>query len=478
MRVLFLAAEAVPYIKIGGLGDVAGSLPVALRRLGVDVQLVLPKHEAMQVDPSTLRRGADFDLAFAGENVTVQVFRHERADLPVWLLDAPPLHQPPEVYAADAALDTRKYAFFSRAALKLAETLAWQPDIVHAQDWHTALAVFLAACFRREQAFWRRTATLLTIHNLPFMGADVSAFLPADLCPPERPLTLLPEWARSLPLPLGLLAADGINTVSPGYAHEMLSGALAAGLQDFLQSRRADVTGILNGIDTVSFDPANDPHLAVNYDVETLARRSENKRTLQKELGLPVRDDLPLLGLVSRMDVQKGIDLVYDALPFLEKQPWQAVLLGSGDPKLEAGARQLAARYPNRVRAVTRYDAALARRIYAGADFFLMPSRYEPCGLSQMIAMRYGALPIVHATGGLRDTVREGETGFVMQSATGAALAGTLRRALRVYAENPSLLRRMQVKAMQQDFSWQRSAEQYVRLYEKLAAQRQKAGAE
>lgn len=477
MRVLFLAAEAEPYAKVGGLGDVAGSLPPALQRLGVDVRLVLPRHPALRIDESALRRGAAFSLSFAGREVPVQTWLHQRPDLTVWLLDADPIRQPPQVYASDAALDTGKYAFFSQAALKLAEVMDWRPDIIHAHDWHTALAVYLAACWRRGQAFWQGTGSLLTIHNLPFMGADASAFLPAGLCPPERPLNLLPEWARVLPLPLGLLTADAISTVSPGYAREMLSRQFSAGLTDFMRGRRRDVYGILNGIDTDSFDPAHDTHLAMTYDRQTLEKRVANKRALQLEMGLP-ESDQPLLGMVSRMDRQKGIDLIYEALPHLVDSPWQAVLLGSGDPSLEEGARQLARRFPERVRVVTRYDAALARRIYAGADLFLMPSRYEPCGLSQMIAMRYGCLPVVHAVGGLRDTVQDGRTGFVFKTPSARAFGRALRRALRLYFADPEAWREMQQRAMQQDFSWEKSAARYLSLYEKIHRMRnaEKAG--
>lgn len=466
MRILFLAAEAAPFFKVGGLGDVAGSLPPALLRLGADVRLVLPKHSGAGDLSVPLRRGATFSMFFDGGEETVQVWESTHQGVPVYLLEANPLENPPGVYAPDARLDVRKYAFFSQAGLRLAEVLNWPPDVVHTHDWHTALAAWIVACWRGKP-FWQNTCTVLTVHNLPFMGADVRPWLPADLCPPARPLTWLPEWARSLPLPLGLLSADKITTVSPGYAREMLAGgAFSAGLADFLRRRANDLVGILNGIDTESFDPSHDPHIAAPFDVDHLEARVQNKLALQRALGLSPEPDVPLLGMVSRMDVQKGVDLIFRALRWMGNLRWQAVLLGSGNPDLEAGARALQDRFPQRVRAVTRYDAVLARQIYAGADLFLMPSRYEPCGLSQMIAMRYGCLPLVTAVGGLRDTVRDLETGFVFQEAHSAALLRAIRRALRVYEQQPEHWQAMQRNAMRQEFSWEISARRYMDLYQ------------
>ncbi len=476
MRVLFLAAEAAPFVKVGGLGDVAGSLPPALRRLGVDVRLALPLHPVMRDRLPALGGGGGVRVSLGDEVYPVQTWEADHQGTPVFLLEAEPLNQPPQVYAPDASLDVRKYAFFSRAALRLAEAQNWPPQVVHAHDWHTALGVYLAGCWRRRRGFWRGVGTVLTVHNLPFMGAAADDWLPPDLCPPPRPLDWLPEWARSLPLPLGLLAADRITTVSPGYAREMLEeDRFAAGLRPFLLRRREDLSGILNGIDTASFDPATDPQLTVRYDAAHLERRAENKVALQAELGLPRQPERPLLGMVSRLDVQKGVDLIFRALRWSGGLDWQAVLLGSGDPALEAQARALAERYPQRVRVVTRYDAALARRIYGGADLLLMPSRYEPCGLSQMIAMRYGCLPLVNAVGGLRDTVRDGETGFVFAGARAANLVRALRRALDLYARQPARWREMQRQAMAQDFSWTRSAQAYADLYRQVSSPKEGA---
>ena len=475
MRVLFLAAEAAPFVKVGGLGDVAGSLPPALRGLGLDVRLVLPLHPVMRDTLPALRHSATFRVSLGETLFHVQAWETQHRGAPVYFLASEPLDEPPAVYAPDASLDVRKYAFFSLAALRLAEALNWRPDVVHVHDWHTALGAYLVACWRRRP-FWRETGTVLTVHNLPFMGADATPWLPPDLCPPPRPLDWLPDWARRLPLPLGMLAADRLTTVSPGYAREILEeDRFASGLRAFLSHRRADLRGILNGIDTDAFNPAHDPHLAARYDARSLERRQENKRALQAELGLQAQPDVPLLGMVSRMDAQKGVDLIFRALRWMGALPWQAVLLGSGDPALEAQARALQARFPQRVRVITRYDAVLARRIYGGADLFLMPSRYEPCGLSQMIAMRYGCLPLVNAVGGLRDTVRDGETGFVFTGARAANLVRALRRALDVYSAYPDLWRRMQRQAMAQDFSWARSAQAYADLYRQTTKRKEGA---
>ena len=477
LRVLFLAAEADPFVKVGGLGDVAGSLPRALRALTpeatgeieIDVRLALPFHPVLRSKISSLRPIEPYPIQHEGEDVSAEAFETSLEDMPVYLISGEPIESSSSVYTAKSDVDGEKYTFFSLAALGLIKQLDWHPDVVHANDWHTALASY-GALVQHWQEGEPRPATLITVHNLPFLGPDVDEILDAYGVPLAQ--TDLPDWARLKPLPLGLWAADAIVAVSPTYADEMLSKDYGSGLQDFLKSRRENLTGILNGLDVDSFDPATDQDIAARFTAQTLNERAANKEALVGRVGLPPDAKVPLLGVVSRMDQQKGIDLVLDGLRKSVDVPWRAVILGTGDPKLEEAARELSEDFPERVRIEAKYDARLARQIYAGADIFLMPSRYEPCGLSQMIAMRYGCVPVVRAVGGLHDTVTDGENGFVFIKPKIKDFLAAFHRALAKY-EDKEAWRTMQVHGMRQDFSWAKSAILYFELYKRLIAARE-----
>lgn len=474
LNVLFLAAEATPFVKVGGLADVAGALPLALRALppeaangaSLDVRLILPLHRSNRAETTTMLPVANARVYRRGGSLLADVYQTSVRGMPVYFLTGDPISAAPTVYSSDAALDREKYAFFSLAVLEVLRKLDWQPDILHANDWHTALALY-ALRSRRSDPVLARIRTVFTLHNLPYMGGDGRDVLNAyGLMPVQEPL--LPEWARTQPLPLGLWAADAIVPVSPTYAREILTPEFGHGLETYLRSRADSITGILNGLDTTLFDPAQDSALPFRFDVQKLELRAGNKKALQEELGLPVEARTPLIGMVSRLDRQKGIDLALAALAaWGEKRSWQFVLLGTGDPALESSARNLQMMFPDRVRVMLRYDDGLARRIYGGADIFLMPSRYEPCGLAQMIAMRYGCIPVVHATGGLKDTVQEGKTGFFFYSPTSEAVQEALERAFRVFA-SPEKWNHFQRNAMSQEFGWERSARQYALLYRSL----------
>jgi starch synthase len=473
LNVLFIASEAEPFVKIGGLADVAGSLPAALRALSpkmtngvvLDVRLVIPLHRVIQSESSTLLPVMEFPIYRRGGNISVQVFERSLDGVPVYFITGLPIMTATSVYSPDSRADIEKFTFFSLAALELTRRMGWRPDIVHANDWHTALALY-ALRSRRGETFYCRTAGLLTLHNLPYMGGEAGEAIASYGL---APLTDegLPKWARSQPLPMGLWAADAIVPVSETYAREILTPEFGCDLQTFLRTRSNSITGIVNGLDIKAWDSVADKHLAASFDVDSLGGRQENKLALQKKMGLPVDARIPLLAMVSRVDQQKGLDLVFETLPQMASTPWQFILLGSGDPKLEAAARSLQARYPERVQAVLRYDAGLSHAIYGGADMFLMPSRYEPCGLSQMIAMRYGCVPIVRATGGLKDTVEEGKTGFLFEKANADALLEAIQRAMGVYASQEKW-RRFQRNGMKEDFSWTRSARQYAMIYRSL----------
>jgi starch synthase len=474
LSVLFLASEAEPFVKVGGLGDVAGSLPRALRAQGVDIRLAIPLHGSIKPSKYDLHLQATFTVLHRSGPMPVEVYATELDGLPVYLISGPPFRPDSPVYSNDWGFDAHKYIFFSLAALELARTLNWQLDILHGNDWHTAAAVYWLALHRPSDRFYGQTSSVLTVHNLPYMGTAGGVPLGAFGLPPDSK-SHLPEWARHLPLPLGLLTADYIAAVSPTYAREILTPEFGSGLHEFLRTRADTITGILNGLDQDLWNPAWDAAVKSPYDPKDLSPRELNKINLQQELALPTDTAIPLLAFIGRLNQQKGLDLILEALRSLVDSPWQIVFLGSGDPPLEDAIRQFQLEYPERARAAIRYDATLSHHIYAGADALLVPSRYEPCGLVQMIAMRYGCVPIARATGGLKDTVFETSggpaNGFVFDDATPVALAEAVRRALDLYSDRPRW-QDLQRQGMQQDFSWERSAREYSLLYQKLMKER------
>jgi starch synthase len=446
-KILFLAAEADPLVKVGGLGDVAGSLPHAFQQLSaekpggfsVDVRMVLPFHAAIRQKVPHPESLFNIEVPTKGEPMRAKVYHLLVNNVYTYLIAGEQFGEDAPVYDPDAAVDGYKYIFFSLAALEMTKKLGWKPDIVHANDWHTALSVYALKLKRLSEPFFKDVGSILTIHNLSFMGGTAASFDHFNLPPSRHPM--MPWWAMNFPLPLGLEAANRIVTVSPTYAREILAPGNGCGLEKFLASRQEAIVGILNGIDQEKWDPAKDVNITANFDIASLAKRRQNKSTLTSEFSLDGDPRIPLLILISRLDEQKGVDLVVEALHRAINDNWQAILLGTGEPKLEDACRRLEKDYPDRVRAVIRFDESLSRRMYAGGDILLMPSRYEPCGLAQMMAMRYGCVPLARATGGLQDTIvdiadsEEKGTGFLFKPASSAVLAETLHRALEVFAD-------------------------------------------
>lgn len=352
--------------------------------------------------------------------------------------------------------------------MQLAGALDWDLDILHVNDWHTAIIPHLLKRGKRSGIFPKKTRSILTVHNLPFMGSGTQPVL-RDLDIPFSSDRKLPAWARRLPLPMGLSASDMIVAVSPTYAHEIRTPEFGNGLDGYLSTRTHTISGIINGLDTTLWNPAVDPEITAPFSIETLSARQQNKTFLQHSLQLEPKPGIPLLAFIGRMEEQKGVDLILEALASLKSLSWQAVLLGTGNSVLESNTLQLQAAFPERVRAEIKYDSRLARKIYAGADILLMPSRYEPCGLAQMIAMRYGCIPLAHATGGLIDTITDFSqgseaTGFLFENCTAKALAQTIRQAIKVFKDNTAWTR-LQMNGMNKDFSWHQSALRYADLY-------------
>jgi starch synthase len=373
------------------------------------------------------------------------------------------------VYGQNSVVDTSKFVFFALAALKHARALGFHPDVVHVHDGHPGAALHWLQKMANADPFWRETARVLTIHNMVYQYNEAAEALALGGLGPTTD-NRVPTWARSGLLALAIRAADRINAVSPTYAKEILTQKYSSGLHGLLSARARRLSGILNGVDYQRWDPAQDDALAQNYTVETLPAREANKRALQREVGLPV-GPAPLFGVVSRLDHQKGLDLLAQALPtVLGESEAGLVLLGSGDACIQSALQQLVGEFPERVALHFRFDEGLARRIYGGADMLLVPSRYEPCGLVQMIAMHYGAVPLVRATGGLRDTLTDcdldpaGGTGFVFDAFTPQALRAVLKRALTRF-EDRLFWAGVQRRGMALDFSWAAAGRRYQALY-------------
>jgi len=471
MRILFLAAEATPYVKVGGLADVAGSLPQALRESGHDVRLAIPGYGAIDWDRWKPEPVASFPVPHRGGAQRADVYL---ADPDVYFVCGPPIPMHRGIYGSSIAEDGPKFVFFSLAALWTCGTLGWTPDVVHANDWHTAAALYWLAGPGRRDPFYRSVGTLLTIHNLPHLGQGAGPYLGDYGFTTSPAIEVLPAHLRDSLLGIGIVSSDYLNAVSPTYAREIMNPESGHGLDGVLRARGDHLAGVLNGIDTALWDPAADAHLAQNFGVGTLEKRRGNKAALQHDAGLARGERIPIAAVVSRLDRQKGLDIAVSPVARWLEAGGQFVLLGTGESALEQDFARLELASPGRASVRLRFDAPFAHRIYAGADLVLIPSRYEPCGLTQMIAMRYGAIPVARRTGGLADTVTDagdpGGTGLMFDELRPEALADALDRALAVYSDPPRW-RELQTRGMQRDFSWARSARAYTDLYTRARAE-------
>jgi starch synthase len=455
MRVLFVTPECAPLAKVGGLGDVSAALPAALRALGHEVDVLLPGYGQMLAKLGPLEE----ERRFAQLGFQARLLRSR--DL--LLLDCPPLYQREgspyqDPGGHDWPDNAMRFGFLSRIAAELGARY----DVVHCNDWPTALT----------PAFAHGEKTLLTIHNLAFQGNYEPSWLSRlGLSDALFSIEGLEFHGHISFLKAGLVYAAALNTVSPTYAREIQSAEHGCGLEGLLRARSSALTGILNGIDVEVWDPARDAHLTAHYNLEDLRPKAKNKRELQRRLNLEGNAEVPVLGFVGRLTHQKGVDLIASAATELVGLPVQLALLGRGEREIEGTLAAVAARHPGRIAVAVGFDEPLAHLIEAGADLFLMPSRYEPCGLNQMYSQRYGTPPVARATGGLVDTVADAETGFLFERAEASALVAAVRRALAVWRE-PARWREVQRAGMERDFSWRAAARQYADLYSRLAKAR------
>lgn len=478
MNILFVAAEVAPLIKTGGLADVAGALPAALRAAGHDVRVVMPYYRQLK------DRGVAVTGPFAATFLPVgeraeelRMWEVTDAAVPTYLLDIPSAFERASIYGDGD--DDRRFMLFARGVMclmqQLRETTRWQPDVVHTHDWHAAL---VSNYIKTNYAYtFGHIASVFTIHNLAYQGQVAPAAINmAGLS--DRGLIengMGPGIANTFNfMARGIAYSDVVTTVSPTYADEIMTSEYGERLDGLLRSRRDRVTGILNGIDGDAFNPATDDNLATKYSADDITGKIVCKRALQVELGLAASNTRPLLGIVSRLVEQKGLDLLDAAIPWLMLQTdAQLVVLGSGQANLQDAMVRHAGAHPGRISVRLGFDAGLAQRIYAGSDGFLMPSRFEPCGLGQMIALRYGSVPIVRATGGLNDTVREGweGNGFVFHQYEPKHFIDAIDRALQAYRDTRSwaILRE---RGMREDNSWSYAAQRYVGVYERARSVR------
>ena len=472
VSILMVGSEALPFSKTGGLADVLGALPLALGKLGHRVTLVTPRYRHVQAQGTT----RTIQVGGVGAASTRLIEQPLAENVKAVLVDRPELYDRESLYGAggDYPDNPRRFAFLCRAALEYALQSGESFDILHAHDWQAGLApVYLRTLYAGEPRLSGMT-TIFTIHNLAYQGNFPPDWLaPLELGPEMLSMDALEFWGQISLLKGGIVFSDSITTVSPTYAREIQTKEYGSGFDGVLATRAADLHGILNGIDTDRWDPRRDPFLPEPYDERSVEKKDAAKRALVELLrpGMPFeRLSGPLVGIVSRLVDQKGFDLIAELAPTLPGFGSFAVL-GAGDPRYEALLRELAAVHPDRFVVKIGFDESLAHLIEGAADMFLMPSRFEPCGLNQMYSMRYGTVPVVRATGGLDDTVTDYNdaagtgNGFKFEPYTPAALLGALERAKTVFA-NPSNWKKLQLAGMRQDFSWDRSAREYVKLYE------------
>ena len=476
VKIAIIAAEISPWAKVGGLADVIGALPAALKSIGAKPIVIVPGHRAIleQVRTTTIARGLKINLGGASEEFSILEAQDARG-VAIHLIEHKGFFGRDEIYGADGRDypdNLRRFTFFGRAAAAAAALQS--PDVVHAHDWHAAAAPIVMRADSALRARFEHTLAVFTIHNLAFQGLGAREDFELLGIPPSYFASDLEFYDRLNLMKGAIRLADAASTVSPSYAREVTSGPeLGFGLEGVLRGKGDRFTGILNGADYHEWDPSKDPEIAARFSAADPKGKLACRRRLREIAGLPDRAGVPLVGMVSRMTSQKGFDLLEQAIDDLMRYDLQLVMLAAGDPAMETFFRAAERRYSDRLRVMVEFNSAAAHRVQAGSDAFLMPSRFEPCGLTQMYALRYGSAPIVRATGGLRDTVHEFDpikgtgNGFVFSDYDSAGLISAVERMLAVYRDQ-NAWQRLMANAFAADFSWERAARVYLEWFEKL----------
>jgi len=478
LRILFLSPEVVPFAKTGGLADVAGALPGALKRLGTDVRLALPLYRMVREKDFDMRAVLEnLKVPIGKEKLTANILESQTEDgVPVYLIDREDMYDRPNLYGTaegDYDDNLERFTFLAHACLKLTERISFRPDVIHCHDWQTGLVPALIKGPYADVPFFSGIPCVFTVHNLGYQG-----LFPED----KLPLTGLPKaqfyhpegleyWGKISLLKAGIVYSEAVTTVSPTYAKEIQTSEFGLGMEGILYRRRAYLHGILNGVDYRLWDPAKDSHLAANYSFQKMGGKSRCKRSVMDEMNLDRGlNKRPLLGMISRLDAQKGLDLLVEIIDDILALEVGLVILGTGDEKIQNAIQEAAERHPGRVGLKVGFDEPLAHRIMAGVDMFLIPSRYEPCGLTQMYALKYGTVPVVRATGGLDDTIapfdrktRKGN-GFKFEPYGAKAFLETVQQAVQLFNDSEAW-KALIANGMKADFSWDESARNYLELY-------------
>ncbi len=472
MKVLFVASEALPFMASGGLGDVAGSLPQALRKRLIGCRVVMPLYDTIKQelkDKMTFITNISVPVAWRRQYCGIFQAKHE--GVIYYLIDNQYYFKRDTIYGHYD--DAERFTFFSRAVLEILPVIDFKPDIIHCNDWQSALTPVFYSAFYSKDPWYQGIKTVFTIHNIQYQGTYGMELINdvIGLTPENTPVV---EYDGDVNFMKGAIeCANKVTTVSPSYAGEILDPWYSHGLDTILRERQWKLQGILNGIDVKNYDPETDPNIKLNYTVKNAKKgKAVNKKALQAEMGLPERADVPVIGIVSRLVSHKGLDLIKGILDeFLYTTDVQIAVLGSGDWQYENFFREMAAKYPDKLAIQVAFIPSLARKIYAGADLFLMPSKSEPCGLSQMVALRYGTVPIVRETGGLRDSITDSGdgvgNGFTFKTYNAHDMLGAIRRGIEAY-HNKEYWDTLVIRALECDFSWGKSANEYIKMYKQL----------
>ncbi|MEW6096020.1 MAG: glycogen synthase GlgA [bacterium] len=481
LKVLMTSSEVAPFAKTGGLADVVGSLPLALSKLDCEVRIVLPKYKMVDKCEFSLLN-IDKEVSFkVGDRIQkAKILSTKVAGVvTVYFLEHDEYYNRDELYGTTEEGDYKdnlaRFSFFCRGTLELLKQIDYKPQIIHCHDWQTGLIPVYLKTLYQNDTFFEGVKTLFTVHNLAYQGVFpkeefMITGLDEEIFTPDK----LEFWDKINFMKGALIYADILTTVSKGYALEILTPEYGCGMEGVLKGRKDNLYGVINGLDYKEWDPTMNKEITMAYDINTIERKLKNKKALQQENNLPVDVNIPLIGMITRLASQKGLDILDEIIDELMELDIQFVLLGTGEAKYHAKMEQIKEKFPAKTGIHLTFDPKLAKRIYAGADMFLMPSKYEPCGLGQLISLRYGTVPIVRTTGGLKDTIidfdpqRKIGNGFVFEEYNSQSLLSAIKRAVEVFCNDKESWRRLILNGMSADFSWEHSAKEYIKLYEKV----------